>query len=834
MRPILAAFLLICLLPVGGQTRDLADVPVTDLTDARERAAELPLISSPASGLDAIYPWTGTLAGSSLLACDIDGDGNDEILASRPEYVQIGAIGPGGTFRVHDQISFPRDFMGRTNPWGNKGSGFTLQGPFDLDGDGRLEVVILGAQEGYRNWRFWIVEVRSEGGRHSLHHEGEFDLASFPERRADDHWDGRYAVLDVLPGLLPDPERLALLIAVNVGYDIEGRGLMAVDPYTGQIIWHFAIGNPPALTETFVSDLDQDGVPEIVFIGRSVGNLHGEEIGGYSDDVTRLFVLDLQGRELWSRQLCGPRSGARLGIVDLDPAEGLELITAGITAGVPSTTLQIWSAAGQPLHGLDLQEGPMIMTVRPGAPSRSADIYLGTDTRNLWQFRYAESKLEPVRRARLASHPVLLKELPVSGHFLISQAGQDFLILDRNLEIQGFVSSATDQPSFFQPVLARGQEYLAAVSQAETTGLKLQANPHALPANPVLRFLATFPALGWALLVIVLLTVFSWWLMARKHRQELQVRAVIPGDGDHLREARLHLLEDLELSGHGAIAPLRSLRRMLWLLDAARTGIEFNQELTARFREIWSDCHEEDLPRLLVILDRARAANLDHPSIDTATDALQKIQVRLAELKRDDFAGESLLGATAELHRHGDTAEQALQVLRAEVSELFCSDLEKVLRKVLRANAEGIARAGVSVHTGLAAAAGGGEDSTGPAENEPARCRMDPAELGFLLDNLVGNAVRAMGGSAQRELRITWLMTNGLVKLTVSDTGLGIADEDRDRLLDTPFTTKESGGGLGLFKSNRLLRKYGGQLSIQSSAPGKGTTFQVMLPRARG
>ena len=110
-------------------------------------------------------------------------------------------------------------------------------------------------------------------------------------------------------------------------------------------------------------------------------------------------------------------------------------------------------------------------------------------------------------------------------------------------------------------------------------------------------------------------------------------------------------------------------------------------------------------------------------------------------------------------------------------------------------------------------------------------CRMDADELGFILDNLVGNACRSMGSAPIRNLRITWQSANGQVKIEVADSGIGIATEDHQKVLEPGFTSRP-GGGLGLPKSQRLLRKYGGHLSVKSSEPGKGTTFSLVVPRA--
>ena len=75
------------------------------------------------------------------------------------------------------------------------------------------------------------------------------------------------------------------------------------------------------------------------------------------------------------------------------------------------------------------------------------------------------------------------------------------------------------------------------------------------------------------------------------------------------------------------------------------------------------------------------------------------------------------------------------------------------------------------------------------------------------------------------------------VLFTVRDTGAGIAAEDLPRIFEPfiqvgPSTTRVVGGsGLGLSVSERLAELLGGTISVRS-APGKGTTFVVRIPRA--
>ena len=98
-----------------------------------------------------------------------------------------------------------------------------------------------------------------------------------------------------------------------------------------------------------------------------------------------------------------------------------------------------------------------------------------------------------------------------------------------------------------------------------------------------------------------------------------------------------------------------------------------------------------------------------------------------------------------------------------------------------------------------------------------------------VLLNLVRNALDAMPSGGTLGLRAR--RAGGAVAFSVSDTGAGIRPEDRPRVFEPYFTTKEGGTGLGLAIAQRIAEEHGGALEL-SSAPGEGTTFTLTLPVA--
>ena len=69
------------------------------------------------------------------------------------------------------------------------------------------------------------------------------------------------------------------------------------------------------------------------------------------------------------------------------------------------------------------------------------------------------------------------------------------------------------------------------------------------------------------------------------------------------------------------------------------------------------------------------------------------------------------------------------------------------------------------------------------------------------------------------------------VQITFQDDGRGIAPENIKRIFEPGFSTKKRGWGLGLAFVKRIVEEYHrGQISVVQSAPGAGTTFEIILP----
>jgi signal transduction histidine kinase len=104
----------------------------------------------------------------------------------------------------------------------------------------------------------------------------------------------------------------------------------------------------------------------------------------------------------------------------------------------------------------------------------------------------------------------------------------------------------------------------------------------------------------------------------------------------------------------------------------------------------------------------------------------------------------------------------------------------------------------------------------------------DRERLRQVFTNILLNAVQAMAG--QGTLSLGTLFDEREVRVTIADSGPGIASAIREKIFNPFFTTKSNGTGLGLSVSYGIVQAHGGSIDI-SSAAGQGATFRVRLPR---
>ncbi len=203
--------------------------------------------------------------------------------------------------------------------------------------------------------------------------------------------------------------------------------------------------------------------------------------------------------------------------------------------------------------------------------------------------------------------------------------------------------------------------------------------------------------------------------------------------------------------------------------------------------------------------------------LDPSRNDTEKLRRNAEQIKKAGLRAASLTRQLLAFSRQ--------QVLQPKILELNAAvaDLAKMLKRLIGADIE--------LTLSLDPAAG--------------RVKADPSQLDQVIVNLVVNARDAMpeGGklmiatanaevNERQAARMHNMQPGSYVQLTVTDTGTGMDAETLAHIFEPFFTTKEKGKGTGLGLSTvyGIVKQSGGYIWVDS-APGKGTSFKIFLPR---
>lgn len=226
------------------------------------------------------------------------------------------------------------------------------------------------------------------------------------------------------------------------------------------------------------------------------------------------------------------------------------------------------------------------------------------------------------------------------------------------------------------------------------------------------------------------------------------------------------------------------------------------------------------------VLAEGVAHEINNPltSIRGFAEALSGRMGRLRDCLREDApcpdlpdVFEEYLGIVLqECRRCSEIVENLLSFGRRDVRSMTIVNVNNIIRNCLKLLRPRLSRLPADIIT------------LSLSEEEP--CVMGHSgELMQVVLNLILNALYEVGDSGN--IHIAGEISGSMVQVRVSDTGDGIAPENRDRLFEPFFTTKPPGQGIGVGLSTcyNIIMKHGGEITASNEA-GKGAVFEVILP----
>lgn len=180
-----------------------------------------------------------------------------------------------------------------------------------------------------------------------------------------------------------------------------------------------------------------------------------------------------------------------------------------------------------------------------------------------------------------------------------------------------------------------------------------------------------------------------------------------------------------------------------------------------------------------------------------------------------------------------DARRDALLALLADESgrvERLLAELQDASRVAAGGFAYELAEMDVGhlVEEAVAAARVAGSGVTARLEGPLPLVRGDADRLRQALDNLIGNAVRVSPPGAEVEVGAE--SRDGAVRISVRDSGPGVAAADRERIFEAfEQAGNRPGAGLGLHVARTIAEAHGGAVELESTL-GEGATFALVLP----
>jgi len=271
--------------------------------------------------------------------------------------------------------------------------------------------------------------------------------------------------------------------------------------------------------------------------------------------------------------------------------------------------------------------------------------------------------------------------------------------------------------------------------------------------------------------------------------------------------------QEAELRVHDLQSVLAHVQRVSEMGTLATSlAHELNQPLTAiaNYVETARDMLEQNVDNITAI-----RKSLDHPAAIVADEANETDELLEKNAETIAIVREALDECASQSVRAGQIVRRLRDFVSRGETERRIESLQRLITEASALALVGAGDQNIEVDVRL--------------DPQADRVLVDRIQIQQVLLNLIRNAIEAMADSPVRRLLIySEREADGLVRVTVADSGPGIAEDVSQRLFEPFQTSKESGMGLGLSISATIVSAHGGRIWAEPSKLG-GTAFHFTV-----